>query len=273
STEDADAVDAAVVLTDEAQVAVLEGHFAQLHAHTRQLLEEFQPQMQELEYTRALADAESYPGGRMVIKNGLSAITYPPSWWRTDSWFLDQVVRTGLVQRADIPAYRADLERRLQAFSRQVRDFPYRDVCPATVVERIGAGDAYVRPDEPHSELDVAPKLRLEHLHRVAEMLRSYPNYHLALIDRREEQLVSTEPAREVTGDHDAFIGVASRNEHGDVAHVDLHITEGTIVWALREHFENQWERIAEQHRDRDYVLRYVEQQIALLEQRVGEGQ
>ena len=272
STKDADAVDAAVALTDEAQVALLERHFAQLHARTRQLLEEFRPQVQELEYTRALADAESRAGGRMVIKNGLSALTYPPSWWRTDSWFLDQVVRSGLVQRADIPAYRADLERRWRAFTRRVREFPYRDVCPASVVERIGAGDQYTRADEPHSGYEVAPELRLAHLRRVVEILRSYPNYHLALIDQHEEQAVSVEPAREVVGDHDAFIGVGSRSERGDVAHVDLHITEGTIAWALREHFESQWERIAERHRDRDYVIHCVEQQIALLEQRIARG-
>jgi hypothetical protein len=116
----------------------------------------------------------------------------------------------------------------------------------------------------------VPPQLRLEHLCHVASMLRTYPNYHLALLDRGEEERLSVEPAREVNGDHDAFIGTWSRDEHGEVVRVDLHIAEGTIVWALREHFESLWERIAEQHRERTYALRCVQEQIAVLQQRLG---
>lgn len=270
SSEGADVVDAALVLSDEEQIALATRHFAQLRAHTRKMLQEFNPQVQELEYALALADAESHVGGRMVIKDGLSALTYPPSWWRTDSRFLHYVVRSGLVKRADLPTYRAALERRWQAFLSLVRDFQYRDVCPSAVVERMASHADYARADEPLSGLDVPSQLRLEHLRHLVDMVRSYPNYHLALPDRHEVEQLSIEPAREVTGEHDAFIGTWSRNEHGDVARVDVHITEGTIVLALREHFENVWERIAEQHRERGYVLRCLEEQMALLQQRAG---
>ncbi len=270
STEGAEVVDEALVLRGREQVELVTRHFAQLYAHTQPLFSEFSLQEQELELTSALADAESQSGGRLFIKNGLSALTYPPAWWQTDSPLLEHVVRSGLVRRADLPTYQTDYERRWQAFTRQVRDFQYRDICPASIIEQIASGAGYVRPDEPYSGFEVAPEVRLEHLRRVVEVLRSYPNYHLALIDQHEAQMLSVEPAREVAGDHDAFIGAWSRNEHGEVVRVDLHISEGTTVLALREHFESLWERIAEQHRERGYVLRCLEEQMTLLEQRAG---
>lgn len=270
ATESDDVVDAALVLRDEDQIALVARHFEQLRAHTQPMFREFNPQLQELEYTHALADAESRVGGRMVIKNGLSALTYPPSWWRTDSHFLQHVVRSGFVKPADLPVYQADLERRWQAFLTHVKDFQYRDVCPGAVVERMAMHADYMRPDEPLSGLDVPPQLRLEHMRHLVDLVRSYPNYHLALPDHREVEMLSIEPAREVAGDHDAFVGAWSGNERGNVARVDLHITEGTIVWALREHFESLWERIAEQHRERGYVLHCLEEQMTLLEQRAG---
>lgn len=270
STEVDDAVDKALVLKGREQVELVTRHFAQLYMHTQPLFSEFNLQVQELELTRALADAESRSGGRLFIKNGLSALTYPPAWWQTDSPLLEHVVRSGLVRRADLPAYGAAYERRWQAFTRRVRDFQYRDICPASIIEQIGSGAGYMRPDEPFSGFEVAPEVRLEHLRRVVEVLRSYPNYHLALIDQREAQMLRVEPAREVTGDHDAFIGAWSRNEHGEVVLVNLQISEGATVLALREHFESLWERIAEQHRERGYVLRCLEEQMTLLEQRTS---
>lgn len=271
STESDEVVDGGWVVKDEEHVALLIQHFEQLRARTRPLLQEFNPQLQELELTRALTEAESRLGGRRLIRKGLSALTNPPAWWRADSRFLDYVVRSGFVRGADLPAYRATLERRWQSFTRRVQTFEFRDICPASVIERMAAGDDYIRPDDPQAGFDVSLGQRLEHLRHVAEIVRTYPNYHLALPNSREEELLSIEPARCVDGDHDAFINTVSHDERGETVRVDLHITEGTIVWALREHFDSLWERIAEQHRERGYVLHCLEEQIALLEQRVGQ--
>lgn len=271
STQSDEVVDAGWIERDEERVALLIQHIERLRAQTRPLLQEFKPHVQELELTRALAAAESRPGGRLLIKNGLSALTDPPAWWRADSLFLDYVVRSGFVRRTDLPAFQTALERRWRSFTRRVRDFEFRDICPASVIERMAAGAEYLRPDDPQSGFSVPLEQRLEHLRHVAEMVRTYPNYRLALLDRREERLLSIEPTRSMDGDHDAFISTVSTDERGEMVRVDVHITEGTIVWALREHFDSLWEHIAEQHREPGYVLNILEKQIALLEQRVGQ--
>lgn len=265
ATDEPEADDAAFVFARQEEIALVAGHFRRLREHTKPLLRGFFPRTQEIDYTRALVAGEGGPGGRLSIKHGPSGLTYPPHWWRPETAWARVWVESGLVAEGDLPEYLECLQARFRQFQRFVRDHDYRDVCSRRGLDELAESGRYDY-DDPQSGQDASPQMRLEHLRNIVDMLKTYDRYHLALLDPREEREIPTIPAREVAGGDDAFIGTWSRDASEAAVTVALHITEPTIVSALREHLDDLWGRIAEGHREKRYVIAYLERHIAALE-------
>ena len=260
--------DGALVLTEPAQIALMSAHYAQIRDLTRPLLQGFLPVAQELEVTRAVVSAEAKPGGRLVVKDGLSGLTHPPSWLREDSLLGQSARRTGIVSVSDLPAYMRELRRRLAQFETHVQRYDYLDVCPQRAIRQLADTGQY-HPDTPLYGQQVPLKLRLEHIQHLVFLLQSYERYHLALIDEYEEQRISLEPTRLIAGSSDAFVAATARDASDTPVMMQVHITEPTIVAAFREHFADMWERVAPPHRQKPDVVLWLKRQAELLEQRI----
>jgi len=103
------------------------------------------------------------------------------------------------------------------------------------------------------------------------ELLRTYENYHLALIRDYEMKDVDEESFQmsakwQVSGDNTVFIGTRIADQQGRLVPANLHITEPTVANGFREHFYQMWQRIPPLFRERERVIAWLERQIKELD-------
>lgn len=260
--------DGALVLTEPAQIALMSAHYAQIRDLTKPLLQGFLPVAQEREVTRALVGAEAKAGGRLVVKDGLSGLTYPSSWLQEDSLLAQSARRTGMVSAADLPSYMREQRQRFAQFETHAQRYDYFDVCPQRAISQLADAGQY-NIDTPFYGQPVPLEARLEHIQHLIFLLQSYERYHLALLDEYEEQRIPPEPTRVIAGSSDAFVAAIGRDASDTPILLQVHITEPTIVAAFREHFADMWERIAPPHKQKPDVVLWLKRQAELLEQRI----
>lgn len=257
--------DGALVLTEPSQVDLASAHYRHLRAHTKWLLQGFMPKTQELDYTRALVEAEAKAGGRLFVMDAPSALTLPLSWLREDSTFGRYAALSGMVHESDLRSYMQELRRRAAEFERLVKSYDYLDICPLRSIRQLAEMGRY-HPDTALHGKHVPLKMRLEHLQRIVSMLSSHERYSLALLDEREEEAMPTVPTRIMAGENDAFVVTLSRDVSDRPTTVPVHISEPTIVAAFREHFADMWERIAPPHKQKSDVIQWLQRQVDLLQ-------
>lgn len=263
--------DGAIILTEPVQIDMMRAHYSQLRENTNPLLQRFLPQAQEMEFTLAMVNAESQPGGRMSAMDGLSGLTHPPLWISEDAIIGHNARRSGMVSEADIPHYLSVLQRRLTAFEAHVMRYDYLDICPLRAIRQL-TNTGQLHPHLPLAIEFVPLRLRLEHIRRVIYLLQRYEHYRLALLDEHEELALNPRPAYIIAGNGDVFITTSSYATPETPINMQVHITEATIVAAFREHFLQMWERIAPPHRQKADVIMLLEQQAAILEQRIHDN-
>jgi hypothetical protein len=257
--------DAALLSHDPEQIELLRTHFYQLYAMSQPLAKTYLPEDGSRNW-QALADAESTPGGRLVVKDGLSFLTEPPEWYSQD-WMLNEVL--------DLhgPALAEMLEsqrRRFASFQANIATSSYRDICPRRAIERL------VRDGEPPSKdryppgYRLSPRARREQLERTIYLLRTCQRFEIALIDEEEEQFVPAEMFWEVAGQKTVvMLSWSSDMKDKDII-IELVINEPTIVHTFHDYFKELWDRIAPEHKDKSQVIAWLEQQLVQLGQSVA---
>lgn len=264
ATQNSHRADAALLTHDPEQMELLHTHFSQLLAQSQPLMKSYLPE-EEIEALAAYAEAEAQPGGRVAVKNGLTFLAEPPSWY-------DE--RSSLAQSLDLSdaALKAALvsqHRRLAAFLAHIGSCDYREICPRRAIERL------VNGGEPTQEYQArgirfSAQERRQQLERILSLLATYERYQLALIDEEEEQAIAIERCWEVAGRQTVLLLTWSSDSSGKDILVDLIIYEPTIARAFLGYFDDLWEQITPEHKDKAQVIRWLEQQAALLKEEVS---
>jgi hypothetical protein len=251
--------DAGLLTRDPEQIELLHTHFDQLLAQSQPLVGTYTSAERDRIW-ETYTEAESHPGGRDAIKDGLTFLTEPPLWYQPDSPILQAL---GLSQpaRNHIVAIQ---RRRLDAFYTHVRTFPYRDICPRRAVEQM-ASDGVTNRNDRLFGLQLAREYRREQLEYTLFLLKTYEQYHLALIDEEEEQTIPTEMFWEVAGASAVMMNSWSTDRHGKDVMVDVVIREPTITQAFSQYFAEAWDSIAPAHKDKREVIGWLEQQLGRL--------
>lgn len=259
ATQNSHRSDAALLTRDPEQMELFHTHFSQLLAQSQPLIKSYLPQ-EEIEALAAYAEAETQPGGRVAVKNGLTFLAEPPSWYDERSLIAQSLDLTDDALNAALVSQR----RRLAAFLEHIGTCDYRDICPRSAIERL------VRGGEPTQEyqtrgLRFSAQERREQLERILSLLTAYERYQLALIDEEEEQIVSIDRCWEVAGGQTVLLLTWSSDSSGKDILVDLIIHEPTIARAFQDYFDDLWEQISPEHKDKAQVIRWLQQQIAIL--------
>ncbi len=259
ATQNPHRADAAMLTHDAEQMELFQTHFHQLLAQSQPLIKSYLPQ-DEILALEAYAEAEAQPGGRMAVKNGLTFLAEPPSWYEEDSPLAhsldlsDAAIHSALVSQ----------RRRLAAFQTHIGSFQYRDICPRRAIERLVYGG------EPTQEyqgrgIQFSAQERREQIVHILSLLATYDHYQLALIDEEEERAIPVERCWEVAGGKTVLLLTWSTDNTGKDILVDLIIHEPTIARAFQDHFDDLWEQISPEHKDKKQVMHWLEQQIAVL--------
>lgn len=263
ATESIRAVDSAILATDGAGMAALRDHAEVLARQTAPVFERY-PIASRAAFAEVLAATEALPGGRRMVKHGLTVYTEPEGWSRRDSHWARRMARMG----ADVDALIAVRKRRLEAFRRNVRLFPYRDICPVSALQQMVEQGAYMRDDAPEGYDPADRATRGEHLRSAIESLETCDNYSLALVDDHEAARFGIRPDSywAVVGETRAMLNIRAPDASGRLVDADVDVTEPTIAAGFARHFDAIWERIAPRHRDKAHVIGWLRQQLAQLD-------
>lgn len=259
ATQNPRRVDAALLTHDPEQIELFRTHFDQLYAMSQPLVRSYASADRDAIW-EAYTTAESHLGGRVAVKDGLTFLTEPPTWYRTDRPLLQATGLRG-------PALTRIIElqqRRRAAFSRHVSTALYRDICPRRAIERLVNGGETNRNDQIFG-LRLSVEERREQLEYTLFLIRTYGHYQLALIDEEEQQAIPTEMFWEVAGNSTVLMNTWATDISGKDVLVDVVINEPAIVQAFHNYFGELWERIAPDHKDKAQVIAWLEQQLAQL--------
>lgn len=265
ATESIRLVDTAIVATGDAAMAALRDHGELLARQTTPVFERY-PVARRSAFVKVLAESEALPGGRTMVKHGLTVYTEPEAWSRPDSHWARRMARMG----ADVDAMVAVRKRRLETFRRNVRLFPYRDICPVSAIREMVDQGGYSRDDARGGYEAAGMDVRAEHLRSAIDVLETCEKYSLALVDDHEAARFGIRPDTwwAVVGATRAMLNVRTPDGHGGFTDADLDVTQPTIAAGFARHFDAVWEGIAPLHRDKAYIIGWLRQQLAQVEAR-----
>ncbi len=205
-------------------------------------------------FNHRLATAERIGGNRFLVKDGLSSLVFPATYYQDGSvWFEAQ----SALHRSE----QSDLHlERLRSFYQHVQVHKYQDVCSKRAILRLVQHGLISRDDIVASTgYHILPEARKSLLEQVILLLHSYPNYELAILDEDEEgELLQT--FWEAVGDHTVFLESwrpAEFDEEGE-QEIELVITEPMIVQAYHAYGQSLWNKVRSHNRERDYVIYWL---------------
>jgi hypothetical protein len=262
-------------------------HFAQLQGRpdrVRRLLTRYRREDGRIAFLNAMAEAEERQGERIMLKNGLSAVTRPLSFCSEHS----PLVRAYASHGESPGAISARHQRRISAFEKRVRRYQYRDIATQRSILSLCRDGKYLGDDLQVPEEYVAtPSDRLEHLQRVCDLLRTHPRYELAILDEREAKdffgplaphsQMHKRPLSIIKADQVLFetwcrapsapsgsISAATGADEQDLIEIDVVLQEPLVAAAYHAHVMELWDRkIAEPHREKVSVLAWLDARIA----------
>jgi hypothetical protein len=153
---------------------------------------------------------------------------------------------------------------RLLALLAHAETTDYRDICTMQSIKDIAKHGWYLRNAEARPTKGAPVAERRQHLHNTIDVLRHYPHFQLGLLDdgEAEELRVTRETQWEILGEQRVLINARSLDSEDQPVDLDITLDEPGIVAAFVEHFESHWRRMAPEHRDRDWVIKWLEEQL-----------
>jgi transcriptional regulator with XRE-family HTH domain len=259
ATADGSTVDSALVTRDPDQIALLTAHFEALEKQAQKLIEVYRPSDATL-FDEVLTQSETRVPGRLFVKYSLSVMTEPAEWSSENSFWAQRMRalgRSGESLRMMIEHRR---ERQITLLG-NADSVDYRDISTMQAAQDIALHGWYQRNAEITPTKGAPVAERRAHLTNAINTLKRYPRYQLALLDEREanELRVTRETFWEILGEQRVLINTRSLDIENHPVDLNITLDEPGIVAAFVEHFESHWRHIAPEHRDKAWVIKWLE--------------
>jgi hypothetical protein len=275
SAQSADRADAGIFVRDPRQVRSMMAHAGQLALQTEPLITApIGASGNHAEPVVAIRQAEDHSGGRRLFKNGPSLFTQPPAWF--DGGAAPPASRLAMTPEEWRISQESQLQR-IEAFERNVQSDDYYDICPKSALESLIRDGMYPR-DDIFFERTQTPRWRLEHLSNMVRVLEENERYRIGFID--DHQIAPPGSAAghrldtmwQVTGDGSVFLATWIPGASGQLMSASLHITQNTVAQGFREYFDQMWNKIPPDDRERGPVISRLKREIKRLERRIAQA-
>jgi len=262
ATADGSSVDSALVTRDPDQIALFTAHFAALEKQAQKLIEVYRPSDATL-FDEVLTQSETRVPGRLFVKYSLSVITEPAEWSSESSFWAQRMRSLGRSGEALRMMIEHRRERQI-ALLGNADSADYRDISTMQSVKDIALHGWYLRNATARPAEGAPVAERRAHLENAIDVLKRYPRYQLALLDEREahELKVTRETFWEILGEQRVLINARSLDLENQPVDLNITLDEPGIVAAFVEHFESHWRHIAPEHRDKNWVIKWLESQL-----------
>lgn len=228
-----------------------------------------------MQYDLALSRQSLRAGERILVKNGMSNLSLPDDILQKRARAF--VRANGQASASWVRAIVESRRQRAAAFRQQVQTWRFRHMCSRRSVQRMMASRVCVLNSwlqeptiaEEHCEpgvlrLPVTREERARELLAVIDVLKTYPNYELALMDDDVADEVGDVFWEVKSANDEEALFLYSWYPRGDYrAEVYLEITQAQVVRAFRAYFADRWDRLPGVCRQKDDVVAWLQAQVA----------
>jgi hypothetical protein len=140
----------------------------------------------------------------------------------------------------------------------------YRDICTMQSIKDIVEHGWYLENAQLRPTKGAPVAERRQHLENAIAVLERYPHFQLALLDEDEarELKVTRETMWEILGEERVLINACSIDSDDQPVYMDITLDEPSIVAAFVDYYESLWQRIAREHRDKQWVIKWLNKRL-----------
>jgi transcriptional regulator with XRE-family HTH domain len=266
ATRDEHCMDAGFFFSDEARIQILRGYFGILRSNALRLVKVYPSSSFDFHFA-ALQAAEQL-GERMLLKDGLSLQTAPPS-------VMAERGRRVMEARHGDEQLNLRLQHSLEYESRRFYDFE-QTVKSSTVrhmITKESVGNllesgiySFDDPLGNYEEARLTWDEAVACITRLIHTLKAYPNFELGLVDRPATPPLSCVVG--IIGKHTAILEVRYQQDRWGEKDVNLNIFEPVVVNEFREHLIQVWENLPDENKEKERVIEWLNEQIGKSELR-----
>jgi transcriptional regulator with XRE-family HTH domain len=262
ATADGSTVDSALVTREPAQIALFSAHFDLLAKSAQPLMESYPRRFVGL-FEKVLAESELRSPGRLFVKYSPSVMTEPADFNSETSFVAERMRDMGFTSAALTQRLERRRER-LMALLAHVETTDCYDICTMQSIEDIVSHGWYLENAQLRPTKGAPVAERRQHLENAIAVLERYPHFQLALLDEREarELKVIRETMWEALGAERVLINACSIDSDDQPVYMDITLNEPNIVAAFVSYYESLWQRIAPEHRDKKWVIAWLNKQL-----------
>lgn len=241
-------IDAGLYLKDQNAVHIIEKYIEQMLHNTEPLIHI----LSQNDYFELNVSKDRKSGSHYLCMHDLSYLTVPPT-------IMEKYMSRSMPDERERRIHWNRIEDTVQSFHRDIQHYPMRHIYPMRAIEQLVAmGDYEVNPYFRPTREDIR-----NHLLYLIELLQIHEQFEIALIDDYKYDLIHRAQL-DIKGNHTVAIGIMPRNDTNSQVEL-IAITEGTIVSAFQEYFEDIWERINPIYRDKQSVILWLRGKLELL--------
>lgn len=241
-------MDAGLLLDEKSALHVIEKHLEQMLRNTEPLIHI----LNQNDYFELNVTKDRKSGSHYMCMHDLSYLTVPPE-------IMKKYMSLSVTDKKERQVHWWRIEDTLKSFYRDIQRYPMRHIYPMRAIEALVTTGKYDRnPYFRPTRQDIQA-----HLLYLTELLHHYDQFEIALIDDHKYDLIHRAQF-DIKGNHTVAIGAMPRTDTDQKVEL-IAITEGTIVRAFQDYFDNIWERINPIYRDKPFIISWIKDKLALL--------
>ncbi|MDQ0090984.1 transcriptional regulator with XRE-family HTH domain [Paenibacillus anaericanus] len=242
ATENHNEIDAAIYINELESVQIIE-NFA------KQMFYDVEPLVRKLdleEYFELNAAKDRKSGNHLICYHELNFLTVP---YET----MKKYVQISIPDEDENKVHMKRIDASYESFGRDIQKYKMCHIYPMRIFEHVVQTGKYPKNGyfRPTTE-DIT-----HHIKHIIWLLKTHSGFEIALVSDNQMDLLN-QAEWEIKGDHTITIGVMPKNENDTNVEL-LTITEGTILGAFQEYFWDIWDRINPIHRDKYFVISWLE--------------
>lgn len=235
---------------------ILSNHLGKVILSSSQPLFRYFPSGKLSEFQDEIAESEKLSGNRYLYRDSFGILTFPLCLYKK---YLKTKNLSMEIHIYELGCYK----KRMEAFSRNVVQYKYKDIYVKESIERLlNKGQYYFDSCDGRVSFPVSSQDIIKHLSHIVHLLKKFNNYEIALVNEKCTG-IQTKLYWMIKEKHSVKLEVRD-NECG-IPGQNLSLEEPTFVRAFEEYFIELWENIAPINRDRKEIIQWFEEKIRML--------
>ncbi len=211
------------------------------------------------EFCRILSESEDSIGNRMVYTSNLSTMMLPEHIYLkllNNCMLSDDIIKFAF----------KNYKKQCNAFKRNIKHYEYNEIYLMDSINSLIKSRKfylYYYSGIKQVKLEIEDVIKL--LERIIYNLKTYKNYNVLFINKKDEKLIMKEDFSFVLKERKTFFYECCYKLKNNYPAVRISVDEPFILKAFEEYFRKTWDHISPVYREKADVIRFLQRQIDAL--------